>query len=134
MSIRDWRVAVLSFPTCDVLPAVILHMRWQELLAVGDCQEDPPRLSDHPIRRVLEHRCQRGRKFFILGMLMACELELDGLAGKASPNYLTVNEQIMLAIVIAHVPLRGLAGLPFHATHAGHFLEHCLELLRTFFF
>ena len=67
-------------------------------------------------------------------MLMACELELDGLASKASPNHLAENEQIMLAIVIAHVPLRGLAGLPFHAFHTCHFLEHYLELLRTFFF
>ena len=103
--VRDWPVAVLSFPMCDVPPAVLLHMPWQELLAFGGSQEDPPRLSDQPLRRILEPRSQRWLAVPVFEMLIAREQKLDGWAGRAWPCKRAVNEQILLAIVIAKPPL-----------------------------
>ena len=61
-----------------MLPAVLLHMRWQELLAVGGNQKDPPCLSNQPLRRILEPRSQRWANVRVLHMLIARELKLDG--------------------------------------------------------
>ena len=116
-AVRDWRVAKRrrglarcqglarrqaswALPTCDMSRPVIPHMVWQELFAVGGFQEDPPRLSDQPLRRILEHRSQRWLNVPVLQMLIAREQKLNGWAGRAWPRKRTVNEQIGLAILI----------------------------------
>ena len=75
------------------------------MFAVGSFQEDPPRLSDQPLRRIFEYRSQRWLNVPVLQMLIAREQKLDGWAGRAWPRKRAVNEQILLAIMIANVPL-----------------------------
>ena len=80
-------------------------MRWHELLAVCGFQEDPPRLSDQPLRRIFAPPSQRWLNVPVLQMLIAREQKLDGWAGRAWPRTGAVNKQILFQIVIAKIPL-----------------------------
>ena len=117
-AVSDWR---LASPRGQVLPFAFPHPIRNKLPLCNRILQDPPRLRDEALRRILEHGSQCWAKPFVRGVLIACELKLDRCAG--------MHQHVALAIMIAWAALFCLCFLPYDLRDSWRFVESLKEFL-----